>query len=198
MTRPRSPRRPLRTAVTVILAVLLFTLAFGYRFAAMGGHFAGFEDDEFVHLSQAQQLLLGERPTRDFVELGMPLTVGLSAAAQAMGGRTLLSEAVLTMGALALCSTILFILALRASGSLTIAFFIALIQIAMAPRFYNYPKLLAYAIAIPALWAYLSRRTRARVAVVGVAGATAFLLRHDHGVYVAFGALMAVVAAQWP
>ncbi len=197
--RSRSiPHTPLRLAFILVLAVFLFALTIAYRFAAMGGHFAGFEDDEFVHLSQAQQVLLGERPPRDFVELGMPMTVGLSAAAQVIGGRTLLSEAWLTMGMLGLCAALLFLLGVRASGSIFIAFVIALLQIAMAPRFYNYPKLLAYAIAIPALWAYVARPARATTMLMGVAGAAAFLLRHDHGVYVALAAVFAVIAVRWP
>lgn len=197
--RSRSATRsPLRLAFTLLLAVFLFTLTMAYRFAAMGGHFAGFEDDEFVHLSQAQQVLLGERPPRDFVELGMPMTVGLSAAAQVIGGRTLLSEAALTMGMLGVCAAALFVLGARASGSLTIAFLIALLQIAMAPRFYNYPKLLAYAMAIPAVWAYVARPARTTATLMGIAGAAAFLLRHDHGVYVGMAALFAVIAAHWP
>lgn len=161
----------------------------------MTGSLAGFENDQFVHLSQAQQVLFGEQPTRDFVELGMPLTVGLSAAAQAWGGRTLLSELSLTTGILALCTVLLFLFALRLSRSYGCALVVALLQVAMAPRFYNHPKLLAYALAMPALWFYVDRPGRRRAWVLGVVGAIAFLLRHDHGAYVALGALVAIVVS---
>ncbi len=187
---------------TIILAagltLLVVVLTCVYRFATLGGTLGGFENDEFVTLSLAQQETLGERPLRDFVEVAAPLTVGLSAASLRAIGHTLFAEAALTIGMLALCSAILFLLSWRASGSMTIAFTVALVQIAMAPRFYNYPKLLAYGLAMPALWAYLYRPTRGRLFLVSLTGVIGFLLRFDHGAYLAAAALAAIVAAHWP
>ena len=108
------------------------------------------------------------------------------------------SEAMTTMAMLGLCTAILFVLAWRVSGSVVIALLVSLIQIAMAPRFYNYPKLLAYAIAIPILWWYLDRPDRRRLALIAVAGVIAFLLRHDHGLYVGLAGIATVAAAHWP
>lgn len=193
----RLPRRA-RLAVVGGIALLLFALTFVYRFAAMGGSLGGFENDEFVTLSLAQQVVLGERPLRDFVEVAAPLSVELSVWALRAVGHTLFAEAVLTMGMLGLCAAILFLLAWRASGSILIALAVALVQVAMAPRFYNYPKLLAYGLAIPALWAYLARPTRVRLFLIALAGVVAFLLRLDHGAYVAAAALITVAAAHWP
>ena len=48
------------------LALLLIAVTCVYRFATLGGPLGGFENDEFVTLSQAQQATLGERPVRDF------------------------------------------------------------------------------------------------------------------------------------
>jgi hypothetical protein len=117
-----------------------------------------------VTLAYAQQMVLGDVPVRDFSENGSPLTHVLSAAAIVSVGPPLLAEAVLTMGMLGICTAILFLLAERASGSIPIAVTVALLGIAIAPRFYNYPKLLAYALALPALW-WVHRQAAARVTV---------------------------------
>ena len=183
--------------VAAALAILLAAVTWIYRFATLGGSLGGFENDEFVTLSLAQQATLGERPVRDFVEIAAPLTVTLSASALRIVGHTLFAEAALTIGMLALCSALLFLLAWRASGSMPAAFTVALVQIAMAPRFYNYPKLLAYAFAVPALWSYIHRPTRVRLFFVAGAGVLAFLLRLDHGAYVAAAAVASVIAAHW-
>ncbi len=177
-------------------ACALVALTIGYRILSLDGHLGGFENDQFVTLSQAQQVALGDWPMRDFVELGMPLTVMLSAAGQKLFGHTLFAEALVTSGLIGISTAILFVLAWRASGSVVIALLIALIQIAMAPRFYNYPKLLAYAIAIPAFWWYIDRPNWRRLLLVGAAGVIAFLLRHDHGLYVGLTAFVAVALAQ--
>ena len=196
--RQRVARQWPRRVVGASAALLVFALTVAYRFPTMGGPLGGFENDQFVTLSQAQQIVMGEWPMRDFVELGMPLTVMLSAAGQTIIGHTLFAEAAVTIGMLALCSALLFLTAWRASGSILLALTIALIQIAMAPRFYNYPKLLAYAIAIPALWWYIDRPERRRLVPIALAGVIAFLLRHDHGLYVGLAGIAAVVIAQRP
>ncbi|HKH72572.1 MAG TPA: hypothetical protein VKA59_14535, partial [Vicinamibacterales bacterium] len=53
----------------------------------------GFSNDHFQHLAAAQQMLLGEWPTRDFADPGMPLMYAASAAAQVVFGRSLFAEA---------------------------------------------------------------------------------------------------------
>ena len=87
------------------------------------------------------------------------------------------------------------VLAERASGSIPIAIALALLQIAMAPRAYNYPKLLAYAVGIPVLWSYINAPGRLRLFLVAAAGVFAFLLRHDHGAYFGIAAAVGVFLA---
>jgi hypothetical protein len=173
-------------------------VALVYRFGSMGGTLDGFEDDEFVTLAYAQRMVLGDVPVRDFSENGDPLAHALSAAAIALIGPPLLAEAILTMTMLGVCAAILFLLAERASGSIPIALTVSLLCIAIAPRFYNYPKPLAYAIALPAIWWYIDRPRRSQLFLIAVAGVIAFLLRHDDGAYVAAAALGALVLAHWP
>src|SRR5471032_2248568 len=181
-----------------VIALLLAVLTILYRFNTMGGTLGGFENDEFLHLSRAQQMLLGDRPIRDFIEPGWPLTDVASAIAQATIGRTLFAESVLTIGMLALSTALLFLLAARASGSIVIATIVAVLQILMAPRFYNYPKLIVYAIGIAAIWSYFERPGRRGLLLMAIAGVVAFLFRHDHGVYVGTAAIVTVAVVQWP
>src|SRR5256885_1453178 len=160
----------MRKTLVAAIAVALFALTIAYRVLTLGGPLGGFENDQFVTLSQAQQIVMGDWPVRDFVELGMPLTVMLSALGQTLFGHTLFAEAVTMSALLGICAAMLFLLSWRASGSIVIALVVALVQIAMAPRFYNFPKLLAYAFAIPAFWWYLDRPSRPRLAAIAGAG----------------------------
>src|SRR5258705_10283580 len=153
----------MRKTRVAAIAVALFGLTVAYRLLTLGGLLGGFENDQFVTLSQAQQIVMGDWPVRDFLAFGMPLTVMLSALGQALFGHTLFAEALTTASLLGLCTAMLFMLSWRASGSVVIALLVALVQIAMAPRFYNFPKLLAYALAIPAFWWYLDRPSPQRL-----------------------------------
>src|SRR5258705_3784860 len=186
----------MRKTRVAAIAVALFGLTVAYRLLTLGGQLGGFVNGQFVTLSQAQQIVMGDWPVRDFLELGMPLTVMLSAFGQILFGHTLFAEALTMAGLLGLCTAILFLLSWRASGSIVIALIVALMQIAMAPRFYNFPKLLAYAIAIPALWWYLDRPSRQRLAAIAAAVAVAVLLRHDHGLYVGLAGVVAIGLAR--
>jgi hypothetical protein len=55
----------------------------------------GFSNDHFQYLAAAQQMRLGECPTRDFADPGMPLMYAASAAAQIVFGHSLFAEAML-------------------------------------------------------------------------------------------------------
>ena len=52
-------------------------------------------NDDYLHLSVAQQLLLGDVPVRDFIDPGELLFNYTSAAAQALGGHNMRSEVLL-------------------------------------------------------------------------------------------------------
>ena len=74
------------------------------------GSLSGFDGDHFIYFLGATSVARGERPLRDFVDAGFQgawpaLTCELSALAQWLGGETLLSEAVLCVGAIALSAT---------------------------------------------------------------------------------------------
>jgi hypothetical protein len=172
------------------LAVALGLFCFAYRYLA----YTGFPNDHFVTLSRAHQVLLGEVPVRDFVDPGQPLMYYTSAAFQLVFGRTLLSEALLVFGALAIAAAITCLVALRATGSYAVATAVTLMQVLIAPRAYGYPKILLYAAALLGVDAYVRARRPLYAAGLGVLTGVAFLMRHDHGVFIGLACLATIAA----
>ena len=160
-------------------AAAVFVLAFVYRLPDA----TSLINDHFMHVAWGRQLLWGRLPVRDAVSLGMPLQTGLSAAAEWMVGYRLLSEALVISTAFAAAAVLTCVLVRRATGSLAIAVAAALIEIAIAPRTYSYPKLIVYAAGILLLWRYIDQPSIRRAIHLAVATALAFYLRHDHGLY---------------
>jgi hypothetical protein len=185
-----TPTLHARSWGSVALAAALGTFCFAYRFLA----YSGFPNDHFVTLSRAQQVLLGEVPVRDFVDPGQPLMDYASAAFQLAFGRTLLSEALLVFAALAIAAGITSLVAVRVTGSYAIAAAVTLMQVLMAPRAYGYPKILLYAAALLGVGAYARRKRPLYAAGLGMLTGVAFLMRHDHGVFIGLACLATIVA----
>jgi hypothetical protein len=74
---------------------------------------------------------------------------------------------------------------------------VTLFEVIINPRSFGYPKILLYAIAGWALVAAASRLTRGRAVLLAALTVVAFLFRHDHGLYIGAGGLVAVVLASW-
>jgi 4-amino-4-deoxy-L-arabinose transferase-like glycosyltransferase len=175
----------LRRAVIGVLAAGLFVFDWLYRFNDPNGSFAGLTDDHFFYLVRGWQLLFGDLPVRDFVDHGAPLYYYVGAAVQLVMGRGTLSELVFSVTVLAACASATFWLATRASGSIAAGVVAAAFQIFLEPRFYNYPKLLVYVVAIPLLWRFAESPSGALRFWLALVTAVGFLFRHDHGVFVA-------------
>jgi len=84
------------------------------------------------------------------------------------------------------------------TASRTAAFLAALLVVLAAPRSYSYPKLIVYAGAAALWWGYVRAPGTRRLVALGLWTAVAFFWRADHGVYVAVGVALAVLAAQGP
>jgi hypothetical protein len=155
----------------------------------------GFANDHFFYLSRASQWLAGARPVRDFVDPGFPLAMVASAAAQLIGGRTLLAEAMLVAVGFAVSAAVTVWVIARWLQSVPLALWAVFVQVAVFPLSYSYPKLMMYAVAAAAFFGYARTPTRSRLIALGAITAIAFLFRHDHGVYVgaAAAALVAIV-----
>lgn len=193
--------KPLAGHVKAPIALLLvFLSSWLFRFNDPNGSFAQLTDDHYFYLVRGWQILLGELPVRDFVDHGAPLYYYVAAAVQWLGGRGPLSEVVFSVTLLSIGSVLTCWLATRVSGSVLVGTAAAVFEILLAPRFYNYPKILVYAAAIPALWAFVDRPTLLRVFWVALVTAIGFLFRHDHGAFVGVGmavALLCVPALGW-
>jgi hypothetical protein len=169
-----------------LAAVFLFTALF--RFLQLKD---GFPNDHFLYIAGAQQILHGDWPTRDFLDQGLPLMYGASAFAQLLLGKTLFAEAVLTCLAFALAAVLTAAAVRELTGSRTLALLAAVVEVAIVTRSYGYPKVLVYAAAFFLLQRYVTRPTRGRLFALAVAIVVAFLFRHDHGVYLGIGGVIA-------
>ncbi|MEW5984314.1 MAG: hypothetical protein AB1806_18330 [Acidobacteriota bacterium] len=186
-----SPSR-LQAATMWLSAAVVFVGSWLYRFNDPNGSFGGLTDDHFFYLVRGWQILLGDLPVRDFVDHGAPLYYYVAAAVQLIGGRGTLSELVFSAGALSFSAALTFWLARRASGSIVLGLAAAGFQVLLEPRFYNYPKILVYALAIPVIWAFIDDQSTRRRFWMAAVTAVAFLFRHDHGVFVAIAAGLAI------
>jgi hypothetical protein len=171
----------------------VFVFAWLFRFNDPGGAFAGLTDDHFFYVVRGWQILFGELPVRDFADHGAPLYFYLAWLVQTLFGRGTLSELMFSTTMLAVGAALIFWSAARASGSIVFGFVGAALAVLLEPRFYNYPKILVYAMAIPLLWAFADRPSAWRRFWLATATVIAFLLRHDHGVFVAIAMAVMIV-----
>jgi hypothetical protein len=186
-----------RRIAAAVIAAALFGFAWLFRFNNPSGSFAGLTDDHFFYLVRGWQLLFGDLPVRDFVDHGAPLFYYVGAAVQLLFGRGTLPELVFCVTVLSACAAATFWLASTASGSLLAGLAAAMLQILLEPRFYNYPKLLVYVVAIPLLWQFADRPDPWRRFWLAVVTGAGFLFRHDHGAFVAVGMGMTLLLARF-
>ena len=181
------------------LAAGLFALVFLYRFNALGGSLGGFDDDHFINLTRASQVLAGEWPLRDFADASLqgawpPLTYLASAGAQLAVGHTLLAEAVLTAGAIALAA-VLTLLAGRSMGlPVLVAAAAATFSVLPSVKLYGYARPLVFAAGSLLLFRYIDRSSWRRLLAMAAAGSAAFLIRHDYAVYMGAGAVVGLIS----
>jgi hypothetical protein len=165
-------------------------IAFVFRFNNLGGTLGGFGNDHFAQLMRTDLLLRGEQPLRDFADSELrgawpALSYAVSAWAQTIGGQSLLPEAYLTVGALALAYAIVFLLALDLSGSWIAALLATSAAILTLPRLYNYPKVLSLTLGALAIRLLMPNPSPLRLAFAAMVTAVASLFRHDYGAYLA-------------
>ncbi|MBM3817908.1 MAG: hypothetical protein FJW14_02650 [Acidimicrobiia bacterium] len=181
--------RSVRWRVSVVLiAFLIGAAAFVYRFNTLGGPLAGFDNEHFFLLVRAEAMLDGELPLRDYADtelrsLWPPLSYATSAIAMQAGGRSLLSEAVMTVGLLAVGAALVFWAAATFAQAIWPAVLTTVVAVALGPTLYNYPKITPYAFAVVAMLAYARRPDAWRLLFLAAVVAVATLYRHDHGVY---------------
>jgi hypothetical protein len=172
-------------------AATLGVVVFAYRYLS----FEEFANDHFVHLAEAQQMLLGALPVRDFVERGIPLMAALSAVGQMLLGEGLRAELIVIAVAYGLAASLTFFVCTFLSRSILVGTLAALVPVVAYPISYSYPKLLATAIGFAAALGYSRQPSLLRLLLVSASIAFAFLLRHDLGAFVGLG-IVALLAVQ--
>jgi hypothetical protein len=177
-------RRDSDRTLTVI-TIALVAMALAWRFLT----FTGFSNDHYAHYALAQQVLLGERPIRDFSDPGWPLTYLISAAAWQLAGDQMVVEWTVVASAMAAAAGFTFLAAYRLSASLWIAIVVTLLELAIYPRTYAYPKVLVYALGSWLMIRLAAGSSSRRIVPIAAMIAVSFLLRHDHGLYFAVAAV---------
>jgi hypothetical protein len=155
-------------------------------------------DNNFYTLSETVSLFAGDHPYRDFFEWGVPLQAALSYVTQLLFGHRLLGEFINQWALMIAGMVVAAHLAVRLSRSVvtsTITMIVAVINLAVTPTV-HYSKLFIYPCAILLMWRYLERPGVRRSGAMGMIAAVAFLLRHDHGLYVGGGVLLTLALAR--
>jgi hypothetical protein len=191
-TRAAVERRPPGLGRVAAVSIAAGLAAATLRLLAL----AGFPNDHFVSLTRGAQMLLGDWPVRDFVDPGLPLMYAVSAAAQLIGGRTLLSEAVIVAAAFGLSAGLTIWLVAEWCGSLAVGLWAGFSEFAVFPRSYSYPKILLYVAACGAFVSYARHPSPRRVWALAGVCMVAFLFRHDHGLYIGLATSVLIFAAQ--
>src|SRR5437870_4023594 len=188
---------------TRLLSLTPTTTAFivgGVAFAARYLLTGAIENDHFVTLARALQVLDGDWPVRDFEDPGFPLSYLVSTAVAAVFGPSLFVNVLLCILLLAVTSALTYLLAVRATGSITAGAVAAAFTVAIYPRLYNATKVIVPVVAIWLAWRYVDAPRRRTLVALAAWTAIAFLLRHDYLLYVALGnaVLLALCHASAP
>jgi len=172
-----------------MLACGIGAVAFAARYALTGA----IENDHFITMARALQILHGDLPVRDFEDPGQPLAYLLSTGAAKLFGPSLFVNVLLCVLLLAMTSALTYLLAWRATASTAIGTLAAMLTIVIAPRLYNASKVIVPVVAIWLAWRYADVPRRGRLFALAAWTAIAFLLRHDYLAYVAVGNVVLLV-----
>ena len=157
-----------------------------------------FFDSNYFALASTPNILAGELPYRDFVDPYGPLDAYLAAAMQWLVGYRLIGEFARQTVFIVAGFVIATHLALTLSRSVvaTAAVMTVGLIVLTATPLYHHSKLFYFPLAIWVGCRYLDRPGPRRAAAFGVVAALAFLTRHDYGLYMAFGSLLAYALAR--
>jgi hypothetical protein len=181
MNLASAPRAPGQRLTPVTIACLVGLTTFVVRYLTSGA----IDNDHFVMLARAFQVLHGDWPIRDFEDPGQPLAYLVSTAAAVVFGQTLLVNVVLCILFLGVTAALAYRLAFRATASVRVGLLVALATMAIYPRMYNTTKVAVPIMAVWLAWRYADAPSSRRLAALSGWTVIAFLLRHDYLVYLA-------------
>jgi hypothetical protein len=178
---------------------LVVAIVFLYRFNTLGGALGGFDDDHFINLARANQLFEGDWPLRDYPDASLqgawpPVTYLASAAAQEVFGRSLLAEAMLTTGAIAIGAGLTMAAGANLTGMWWLGAAAAFVSVMPSVKLYGYARPLLFSLVLYLVFRYVDRPLIRRLGVVSLTLAAAFLTRHDYAIYLGASVVAALVA----
>jgi hypothetical protein len=160
-----------------------------------------FTNDHFHRISSARQIAVyGELPFLDYFDPGFFLTELTTAGLMYLFGDNLVGEALLTTIFIATGTLLVFLLALRLTGSTAVSLMASVVALLLLPRAYDYDKVLFYPLGILLCWHYVDRPRLARIWKFSAGVVAAALFRYDNGVFLMAGMVVAVAvvhAGQW-
>jgi hypothetical protein len=156
-----------------------------------------FDNDYFMHMAWAADMLRGQWPVRDFVEPGFPLQTGLAYAGLRLGGYQLSWEGAIACAFIALSTALTYTLCRRLGIPRLLSLLVVVVAIVTFPRLYTYPKAFVYPAAMWALLCYQRRPDRRALVLVAFMTAVAFLFRHDHGAWIVGPTVVGFAFCHW-
>jgi hypothetical protein len=187
---PVSPRE--RPFIAAAVVATVFSATFVLRWLTLD-----FDNDYFMHMSWAAEMVHGEWPVRDFVEPGFPLQTWLAYAGLRIGGYQLSWEGVLACSLIASSSVLTYVVSRQLGVPRWLALLVTTVAAATYPRLYAYPKAFVYPFAVWALLGYFRNPNRRTLFLVASATAIAFLFRHDHGVWITGPTVLGLALFHW-
>jgi hypothetical protein len=157
--------------------------------------FNGFPNDHYFHVALARQMLFGDRPVRDFVDAGAPMTYLLSAIARWWFGDVSVGELLVVALGVAIGAAATVVAGSWLARSVIVGSGVALLEVLASPRSYSYPKLLLYGVAGCVIVALAAQASRTRLLIAAALTAVAFLMRHDHGLYIGVACAAAIASS---
>jgi hypothetical protein len=182
----------MRVSRSWLLPCLVGLLVFLYRFNTLSGESGGFDNDHFINLARANQLLAGEWPLRDYADASLqgawpPVTYLASAGAQILFGDSLLAEGLLTTAAVAIAAVLTLLAANELRVPPVLAVGAVLASVLPSVKLYGYARPLLFAAGALLLFRYVKHPSPARLVALSLFAAVSFLVRHDYAVYLGIG-----------
>ena len=170
-------------------AAVIFVVAVCWQFLT----YNGFSNDHYFHVARARQMLLGDWPIRDFVDVGAPLMYVISAASRGLFGDLAGPELLVVAIGIGVGAAATVVGASWLSRSTIVGTGVAVLEILASPRSYSYPKMALYGLAGCVIVALAAHASRARLFGAASLTAVAFLMRHDHGLFIGAACAVAIV-----
>jgi len=155
------------------------------------------DNDYFMHMAWAADMLRGQWPVRDFVEPGFPLQTWLAYAGLRFGGYQLSWEGVIACAFISISVALTYVLCRRMDVPRWLSVIAVVIAFATFPRLYTYPKAFVYPAAMWALLRYQSHPSAQSLFLIVLATAVAFLFRHDHAAWIVAPTLIGLAFCHW-